>query len=133
MSDREYTYEELRTIIDKHLSDFLPEVDQNSMTIYDSMKYSLTAGGKRLRPVLLLAACDFAGSNSLWSRCSSASISDLPRASPRARRFPVKRAGGRRAFNWKPARSRKSGRPGVEAPVPVRRAQCEELGGSAQS
>ena len=63
MSDREYTYEELRTIIDKHLSDFLPEVDQNSMTIYDSMKYSLTAGGKRLRPVLLLAACDFAGGN----------------------------------------------------------------------
>jgi geranylgeranyl diphosphate synthase type II len=27
------------------------------------MKYSLTAGGKRLRPVLLLAACEFAGGN----------------------------------------------------------------------
>ncbi|MEM9772272.1 MAG: geranylgeranyl diphosphate synthase CrtE [Cyanobacteria bacterium P01_D01_bin.73] len=30
-------------------------------TIYESMKYSLMAGGKRLRPILCLAACELAG------------------------------------------------------------------------
>lgn len=30
-------------------------------TIYESMRYSLTAGGKRLRPVLSLAVCDMLG------------------------------------------------------------------------
>lgn len=50
-----------REIVEKHLLDFLPEIDQKSITVYEAMKYSLTAGGKRLRPVLLLAACEFAG------------------------------------------------------------------------
>jgi len=30
-------------------------------TIYESMRYSLLAGGKRLRPILCLAACDLVG------------------------------------------------------------------------
>jgi geranylgeranyl diphosphate synthase type II len=30
-------------------------------TIYESMRYSLMAGGKRLRPILCLAACELAG------------------------------------------------------------------------
>lgn len=50
-----------REIVEKHLLDFLPEIDQKSITVYEAMKYSLTAGGKRLRPVLLMAACEFAG------------------------------------------------------------------------
>ena len=32
-------------------------------SLYESMKYSLTAGGKRLRPALLIGACEFAGGN----------------------------------------------------------------------
>lgn len=57
----EYTFDDYRHLIEDHLMDFVPEVDHKSITLYDSMKYSVMAGGKRLRPVLLLAACDFCG------------------------------------------------------------------------
>lgn len=56
-------YNRLKAMIDEHILDFLPEVDHKSITLSQSMKYSLTAGGKRLRPVLVLAACDFCGSD----------------------------------------------------------------------
>ncbi|MGN1413611.1 MAG: polyprenyl synthetase family protein [Anaerovoracaceae bacterium] len=55
------TYDDYKNLVDEHLLDFLPNVDNKSISLYESMKYSLTAGGKRLRPVLLLAACEFAG------------------------------------------------------------------------
>lgn len=58
---KEYTFEDYKELIEQHLMDFIPEVDHKSITLYDSMKYSLSAGGKRIRPVLLLAACDFCG------------------------------------------------------------------------
>ncbi len=54
-------YDEYKKIIDAHLSDFLPSIDRKSRTVEKAMKYSLDAGGKRLRPALLLAACEFAG------------------------------------------------------------------------
>ena len=54
-------YEDYKKIIDEHLLDFIPNIDNKSISLYESMKYSLTAGGTRIRPVLLLAACDFAG------------------------------------------------------------------------
>ncbi|MBQ1401385.1 MAG: polyprenyl synthetase family protein, partial [Firmicutes bacterium] len=57
----ERTYDEYKEIINRHLLDFVPVIDNKSISLYDAMKYSLTAGGKRLRPVLLLAACEFAG------------------------------------------------------------------------
>jgi geranylgeranyl diphosphate synthase type II len=50
-----------KEMIEDHIMDFIPEIDPKSMTLYDSMRYSLKNGGKRLRPALLLAACDFAG------------------------------------------------------------------------
>lgn len=53
-----YNYKDL---IEEHLLDFLPEIDHKSITLYEAMKYSLSSGGKRIRPVLMLAACDFAG------------------------------------------------------------------------
>lgn len=55
------TYDEYKKLVDDHLLDFLPNVDNKSISLYEAMKYSLTAGGKRLRPVLLLASCEFAG------------------------------------------------------------------------
>lgn len=58
---KEYTFEEYRNIVEKHLMAFIPDVDHKSITLYESMKYSLSAGGKRIRPVLLLATCDFCG------------------------------------------------------------------------
>lgn len=60
---KDYTFEDYKALVEKHLMDFIPEVDHKSITLYESMKYSLTAGGKRIRPVLLLAACDFCGGN----------------------------------------------------------------------
>ena len=55
------SYDEYKDIINTHLMDFIPNIDNKSISLYEAMKYSLQAGGKRLRPVLLLAACDFAG------------------------------------------------------------------------
>jgi geranylgeranyl diphosphate synthase type II len=54
-------YENYLSIVNEHILDFLPEIDNKSITLYDSMKYSLMAGGKRLRPVLLLGACEMCG------------------------------------------------------------------------
>lgn len=56
-------YEEYQKIVEEHLLDFLPMIDSKSETIYEAMSYSVNAGGKRLRPVLVLAACEFAGGN----------------------------------------------------------------------
>lgn len=57
----EYTFDDYRNLIESHLMDLVPDVDHKSITLYEAMKYSVMAGGKRLRPVLLLAACDFCG------------------------------------------------------------------------
>ncbi len=60
MIDR--TYEEYKEIVEKHLMDFIPNIDNKSISLYEAMKYSL-CGRQRLRPVLLLASCEFAGGN----------------------------------------------------------------------
>ena len=56
-----YSYDEYKAIIEKHLLDYIPKIDTKAKILFDSMKYSVMGGGKRLRPVMLLAACDFAG------------------------------------------------------------------------
>lgn len=60
---RDYKFEDYKNIIEEHLMDFIPDVDHKSITLYESMKYSLSSGGKRIRPALLLAVCDFCGGN----------------------------------------------------------------------
>ncbi|MBQ6401622.1 MAG: polyprenyl synthetase family protein [Firmicutes bacterium] len=57
----DYKYEDYKAILEEHLTDFLPDIDHKSITLFEAMKYSIEAGGKRIRPVLLLAACDFCG------------------------------------------------------------------------
>ena len=59
MKNREYL--RLKAIVEENLIDFLPEVDHKSITLHEAMEYSLRAGGKRLRPVLLLASCELLG------------------------------------------------------------------------
>ncbi len=54
-------YDAYKKMVNYHLTDYLPEVDGKASVLRESMEYSLTVGGKRLRPVLLLAACDLAG------------------------------------------------------------------------
>ncbi|MDO4544827.1 MAG: polyprenyl synthetase family protein [Bacillota bacterium] len=58
---KEYSFDDYKNIIEEHIMDFIPDVDHKSITLYESMKYSLSSGGKRIRPVLLLATCDFCG------------------------------------------------------------------------
>jgi geranylgeranyl diphosphate synthase, type II len=55
-------FKEWTNVVDKSLENYINELsckeDCYEKNIYDSMKYSLMAGGKRLRPVLALAVCD---------------------------------------------------------------------------
>ncbi len=58
------SYQEYLDIIEDSLTDYLPRIDEKSKTLRNAMEYSLTAGGKRLRPVLLLSSAEFAGIDS---------------------------------------------------------------------
>ena len=51
-------FNKYRRIVDDHILDFIPEIDPLSKDLYDSMKYALLSGGKRIRPVLVLASCE---------------------------------------------------------------------------
>ena len=54
-------YNRLKYLAEGHLTDFLPHEGGIASTLAESMNYSVMAGGKRLRPVLLLAACEIGG------------------------------------------------------------------------
>jgi geranylgeranyl diphosphate synthase type II len=45
-------------VIDRALDRYLPKADTNPATIHRAMRYSLFAGGKRLRPILCLASAE---------------------------------------------------------------------------
>ena len=49
------------TLIDKALDRFLPRATVKPATIHKAMRYSIFAGGKRIRPVLTLAAAQACG------------------------------------------------------------------------
>ncbi|MCB1204825.1 MAG: polyprenyl synthetase family protein [Verrucomicrobiae bacterium] len=48
-------------LVDKTLDRFLPKAKTRPATLHEAMRYSLFAGGKRLRPVLCLAAAEACG------------------------------------------------------------------------
>jgi geranylgeranyl diphosphate synthase type II len=50
---------EKQTVVEAALDQFVPLATPH--TLYESMRYSLLAGGKRLRPILCLATCELAG------------------------------------------------------------------------
>ncbi|MEN6412552.1 MAG: polyprenyl synthetase family protein [Veillonellales bacterium] len=50
-------------IIDAALAKFIPREQKYLDIIFEAMRYSLFAGGKRLRPVLLMASADAVGGN----------------------------------------------------------------------
>lgn len=54
-------FEEYRDLINNHLCDLIPDAGIEAGRLVEAMRYSLEVGGKRIRPVLLLSACDFAG------------------------------------------------------------------------
>jgi geranylgeranyl diphosphate synthase type II len=49
--------------VDKALDRFLPKATAKPATIHKAMRYSLFAGGKRMRPALVLAAAEACGGN----------------------------------------------------------------------
>ena len=53
--------QEQRALIDAMLDRFLPQESVLPHSIHRAMRYSVFAGGKRLRPVLVLAACQAVG------------------------------------------------------------------------
>ena len=55
------TYEEYRACVEHALGPMLESLGDIPDRLLEAMRYSLLAGGKRLRPVMLLAACDMAG------------------------------------------------------------------------
>ena len=65
----ERSFDDYKALIDEHLMDFIPNIDNKSISLYESMKYSLTAGGKRIRPVMLLAACEHRKPSTEIYRC----------------------------------------------------------------
>lgn len=55
------TYAEYRDMVEAALPSMLDQLGSVPEKLKEAMAYSLLAGGKRLRPVLLLAACDACG------------------------------------------------------------------------
>ena len=52
---------EKRKAIDRCLDQLLPQLTQSPKVLHESMRYSVFAGGKRLRPILAVAAYEVAG------------------------------------------------------------------------
>ena len=47
--------------VDSYLEQYLPKESEYPSEIFEAMRYSIFAGGKRLRPVMLLSACEALG------------------------------------------------------------------------
>lgn len=54
-------YEKYKNEVDKYLIDFLADKEVFHRELIDSMRYSLLAGGKRLRPILVMEFCRMCG------------------------------------------------------------------------
>ena len=48
-------------MVDQALERFLPDAGELPASLHGSMRYSVFAGGKRVRPILMLAACETVG------------------------------------------------------------------------
>jgi geranylgeranyl diphosphate synthase type II len=55
------TLGDLRQNIDSALEKYLPPASQRPKKLHQAMRYSVFSGGKRLRPILALAACELCG------------------------------------------------------------------------
>lgn len=72
MDLKEYLKSRCR-LVDEALDRFLPDAGELPASLHGSMRYSVFAGGKRVRPVLMLAACETVGgelSRALHAACA---------------------------------------------------------------
>jgi len=60
-NDIEAYLSERKVLVDTKLLEFLPDSSEDSSGLYESMRYSVLAGGKRLRPILCIAATEGVG------------------------------------------------------------------------
>lgn len=60
----EETLQDFRIKVEQGLELYLPKLSARPSRLHEAMRYSMEAGGKRLRPILLLAASDIYPSNS---------------------------------------------------------------------
>ena len=61
MSIESKQYLRYKALVDEHILDHLPMMDDKSGDLLEAMSYSLLAGGKRMRPVFLMAAYALCG------------------------------------------------------------------------
>src|ERR1035438_1816221 len=54
-------------LVDQALDRLLPREDELPVSLHKSMRYSVFAGGKRIRPILMLGACEAVGGNLEWA------------------------------------------------------------------
>jgi len=50
-----------RKLVEQSLDEFLPGIDEYPQKIHKAMRHSIFAGGKRLRPILVIASCEIVG------------------------------------------------------------------------
>ena len=62
MDLKSYLKERCR-LVDEALDRYLPREDELPSSLHRAMRYSVFAGGKRVRPILMMAACEAAGGN----------------------------------------------------------------------
>jgi len=53
--------QEKKELVDLALEEYLPKKEETPASLYEAMRYSLFAGGKRIRPILSMAAFDAVG------------------------------------------------------------------------
>lgn len=60
MDIKEYLKEK-RSLVEEALDRYLPKEMEMPVTIHKAMRYSMMAGGKRIRPILCIASCEAVG------------------------------------------------------------------------
>lgn len=60
---KSYTLKEYADLINAYLKEVLPQCDFGESVVHEAMGYSLSIGGKRIRPVLVLEFCRVCGGN----------------------------------------------------------------------
>ena len=61
--DLEAYLQERRRLVDAALDGFLPSEDMRPPSVHRAMRYSVLAGGKRLRPILVIAGAEVVGAS----------------------------------------------------------------------
>ncbi len=59
--DLKHYLKSMQQLVDNALEKYLPAADDLPLSVHKAMRYSVFAGGKRVRPILLLASCTAVG------------------------------------------------------------------------